>query len=118
MSKKRPCKICGIDLNLYGPDYKGRPCPDCLAALKQTVMPCAGKCGDAYPIAHMKKIIIAWDPGVKGGERTHLYYCRPCLSIASSRASTMERKQKKCVEFEQCKIKREAESFELKAVEY
>ena len=85
-SRVRSCKLCGEDLNLYGPDYKGRPCPSCLAQINKTRIKCAGQCVGEYQIRHMVKVIANWEPGVKGGLRTVLHYCRTCFSAASSKA--------------------------------
>jgi len=100
------CKICGCDLGVYGSDYKGRPCPDCLNGIKETLIKCAGKCGNRYQKQHMSRIAINWEPGVKGGKKTILFYCRQCAVAASSKAIMIQDSQGEAIETTMARLQR------------
>ena len=83
-NRKRPCKICGEDLNQWG-DRKGI-CPTCADAVRSTVVECAGRCKKKYPLRMMEGVLMYFDPGQKGGKKYKLYYCSSCALAARSRA--------------------------------
>jgi DNA-directed RNA polymerase subunit RPC12/RpoP len=86
-NKRRPCKVCGTDLNAWGQDRKGT-CPDCAAARRSTRAQCAGRCKKIFEIGRMEPVSITFTPGKKGGRKVTLYYCSTCIAIAQSRAMT------------------------------
>ena len=95
--KRRPCKLCGSDLNLWG-DYKGRPCPDCQTTINSTMIECAGKCGKRHQKKYLSRVVINWEPGSKNATKTVLYYCRDCLAVVSSRAMRISNVQYDAIE--------------------
>lgn len=95
--RKRPCKVCGIDLNQWGPDRKS-PCPDCAKAVKDTIVPCAGRCKQKLKIRAMEKVVLYFEPGIKGGKKFTLHYCQQCFAAAKSRARTVNEFQQQEVQ--------------------
>ncbi len=102
--KKRPCKICGTDLNAWGQGRKGI-CPDCAEVKRSTIIPCAGRCKKSYQIRVMELLSMYFEPGVKGGKKFSLYYCSKCLAAARSRARSVFEVQGK--EMEKAESRRE-----------
>jgi hypothetical protein len=82
---KRPCKICGTDLNRWGEDRKGA-CPDCLSARRETYVLCAGRCKQRYKLRLMEPVSFYFEPGKKGGKKFMLYFCLQCFVAAKGRA--------------------------------
>jgi len=95
--KKRPCKVCGSDLNMWGPDRKGM-CPHCAQAKRATLVPCAGKCNMSDEIRAMHIISMSFEPGVKGGNKYSVYYCLRCFSAIRSRVKSLYEAQQKEIE--------------------
>lgn len=90
--RKRPCPICGADLNHWGPDRHG-PCPGCTSARKGTKLKCAGKCKGTFELRSMQAVNIVFDPGHRGGKSVKVYYCSQCASSARSRARLVNEEQ-------------------------
>lgn len=106
--RKRPCKVCGTDLNAWGPDRKG-VCPDCAEVRRSTVVPCAGRCKKSYQLRTMELISMYFEPGVKGGKKISLYYCPRCLSAARSRARGINETQTSMIEKAQSRRARQSQ---------
>lgn len=85
---RRRCRICGIDLDLWGEDKKGN-CPECVKAIRDTEIICAGKCKKKYSNRIMSAVILYFEPGKKGGEKFTVYYCQDCFLSARSKARTL-----------------------------
>lgn len=94
--KKRPCSSCGEDLNLWG-DRRGE-CPDCARAKRETVIPCAGRCGNSLEMRYMEVMNLVFNPGKKGGKTFKIHYCSRCHAAAKSRAGRLSDLQKKEIE--------------------
>lgn len=92
VKKKRPCQVCGMDLNLWG-ESKRKFCPSCSKARNETFIPCAGSCGKRHQIRAMNCASIFFDAGKKGGKKIVLYYCNPCFLAAKGRAVACYEKQ-------------------------
>lgn len=92
MSKRRLCKYCRCDLELWGPNRR-RLCPDCAGKLRSVKVKCAGRCGGIFEIRSLEKISFYFNPGNKGGRKISLYICTRCLSVMRSRAEDMDDKQ-------------------------
>lgn len=95
--RKRPCRLCGQDLNLWGSELKGI-CPDCNTAKKQVKIPCAGRCKKMYTLRNMEPIRINFDPGWKNGTKLTLYYCSTCIELARSRSVAIKDRQQEALE--------------------
>lgn len=104
-AKKRPCSVCGMDLNLWGPDCRGT-CPSCLRARRDSVVLCAGKCGRSYALRLMEKIIIYFDPAQKGGKKIPIYYCPGCAVAVKSRCRSVHDVQQEVVKKSENRVKR------------
>ena len=103
--KRRPCKVCGTDLNMWGPDRKGT-CPDCATVRRATRVQCAGRCNKIFEIGRMELVSIMFTPGKKGGRKVALYYCSACISVAQSRAMTAHDEQQEQLEKVEARLKR------------
>ena len=82
--RKRPCRICRVDLNLWGNDRKGI-CPDCAKAAREVVVCCAGNCGGSYQVRLMERLSLYFAPGSKGSKKYSLYYCHGCFEKIRAR---------------------------------
>jgi len=91
--RRRPCKVCGEDLNFWGPDRKGI-CPTCSTARRESLVLCGGRCKKKHKLREMAPVCFYFEPGQKGGKKHTVYYCTRCLVAARSRASMMEEGQK------------------------
>ncbi len=109
-SKKRPCKVCKADLNMWGEDRKGT-CPDCAKAVKDTPVRCAGRCKNVQPIRLMEVVSFYFEPGVKGGKKFSVYYCPQCLLSAKSRARMICDSQQEAIKKSESRRAREQEKL-------
>jgi hypothetical protein len=89
---RRPCKVCGADLNQWGPDRKGL-CPSCAKARRDTVLECAGNCGEFYSLREMSVLSLRFEPGKTGGKKFTLYYCESCLAKARRKVCVLNDEQ-------------------------
>lgn len=101
--RKRPCRSCGDDLNKWG-DRRG-DCPNCAKAKRETVVPCAGRCGKSYEIRFMEAVFITFNPGKKGGKKFKIFYCSRCAASAKSKTRTMAEAQDKRIKGTEAKCK-------------
>ncbi len=93
-NRKRPCKICGVDLEQWGPDQRGS-CPDCKRETRSAMIPCAGRCGRVYQMRFMDVANFVFTPGKKGGKKIKIYYCEECARVARARAVSIHDNQEK-----------------------
>lgn len=106
--RRRPCKICGADLNMWGPERKGI-CPDCAKARRETMLVCAGRCRRRYPLGYLEPLTVYFSPGHKGGKKITLYYCTACLVSARSRTEGHAEEQQAAIQRTEERMSRKAQ---------
>lgn len=114
--KKRPCRICGLDLNLWGPERRDL-CPDCNMARRDMLIPC-GQCGHRCPLGRMETVSICFYPGKKGSKRQKVYYCSSCIARSQARVRKTCEAQEAAVEKNEKALKRECAQSTKALVEY
>jgi hypothetical protein len=103
--RRRPCRLCGKDLNTWGPDRRGI-CPDCASARRKTLIRCAGRCKRLHELGRMESVVLNFTPGKKGGRKLIIYYCLTCLTQAQSRATTIFDEQQEAISKAEARLKR------------
>lgn len=102
---KKVCRLCGADLAMWGDDVRVN-CPDCLKAMKDTKVKCAGKCKKLYPLRYMDTVSVFFEPGKKGGRKIKLHYCSKCLLLSRSRISAMSEEQQETLRKKEERLRR------------
>lgn len=89
--KKRPCRYCKTDLNMWGPDRHGI-CPDCAATHRRIPVQC-GRCKKVFELGKMEVVNLYFAPGHKGSKKVRIYYCQSCFSQSRSKVFSVSEEQ-------------------------
>ena len=104
-NRKRPCSLCGQDLNLWGPDRRGI-CPNCAKEKRKIKLLCAGRCKSKHPLGIMQAVNMVFTPGKRGGKTYKVYYCQDCLAYAKSKIRSASERQDRSITDTEAHMKR------------